>query len=261
MSDGMSGIRKAAEDVAARKAAGGDFSQDVELKMESGKSVRVRFLDTAKEIDKQWAWMHEMPARGKAKWGDNVPCLDQAGDGATRCPGCERGLDRAVEGFLNVLWYDGPVYAKKVEDGKERIDFKNVEGRGDVLAIWARGIMTLEELDALDVKFKGLHTRDVEVQRNTAKGMDTRYTIGPYLDPQTGDSKAEPLTAELQKLADTKPDLSVKVRPMTYEQMETRLAGRTLGPGASTPQEAQSADDLAAQFDNVTSTSPFERKG
>ena len=138
------------------------------------------------------------------KYPELTPCLDQAGEGAVRCPGCERGLDRTFVGWVNVIWYDGPMYpTKKVDDREVRDYSKEPNGMGDVLAVWERGITTFEELDAVDVKWKGITTRDAEVER-TGTGFDTRYRISPAL-ADDGSSNPTPLSPELEALVATKP--------------------------------------------------------
>jgi len=258
---GASGLRAVAQENAARRAAAAANNTDneVQLKIPKGETVTVRFLEDGKQLDRQWAYFHEMPPRGKQKWGDPVPCLDpKAVDPTARCPGCEKGLDRSIIGYINVIWRDGPVYAKTTVDGRERLDFSKVESRADVLAVWERGISTLTDLDELDVKWKGLPSRDADISRNTLDGFDTKYTIGVHLDGE-GNSVATPMSEADQKLAEGKPDLTERVKPPTYEAMEALISGRSLGTSAQTETEANDADALAAAFSRSADTTPFNK--
>jgi hypothetical protein len=205
----------------------------------------------------KWCWSHEMPPVGRAKWGDNSPCLDQGGKGEKRCPGCEHGLDRSFDGFISVIWRDAPLYKSETmqtKDGKSTYEklVKDASnnyiqiGTKDQVAVWNKGISVFE-----DVKYKGLMSRDFDVKR-TGTGFDTKHRIDPA-DPDAG---PVPMTEADVALAKTKPDLSTKVTPVTYEEMMAILNG---GGGQGQPQGGNAAvpDDA---FDRVADASPFAQR-
>src|SRR5262245_63850796 len=88
---GFEGVREAAKDIEARRSAGFTGSADLWFKLQSGETATVRFLEQGDEFT--WCWVHEMPPRGKQRWGDDTPCLDQERTG-NPCPACEQGLDK-----------------------------------------------------------------------------------------------------------------------------------------------------------------------
>lgn len=248
MSEGMAGIRRAA----ASRGSGGNASYLI-FKVKPGATETVRFIDVASEIDKQWCYMHKMPPQQGQKWGDDLPCLDQAGDGSVPCPGCERQLPKKIIGYVNLIWRNGPVMARK-EDGS--IDWKSEPtGRADVLAVWNVGISKLEELDAIDRKYRGITTRDFDVNRNTATGFDVRYRVDPHIDSD-GNSAASPFSEADQKLAAKKSDLKVLVQPPSYETMAAKLFS------ASQPEsEGGDGDDgFESGFDRAAEASPFAKR-
>ena len=246
---GMERFRKAK----AAKGSGGMGGNDVNFKVAKGQTEVVRFLDTGQELDKQWCYVHTMPPRGKQRWGDDVPCLDQAGDGAVRCPGCERGLDRSILGFVNLIWRNGPIYER---DSEGRINWKNEKGRGDVLAVWIVGQTRLEEIDAVDSKYKGLTTRDWDITRNMGDSFDTRYRIDPHMDPESGSLDAQPMSEADMKLAEQKPDVKVYCQPPTFEAMLAQITG---GGEQASGTNGATEGDLEKAFDQAADTSPFQR--
>jgi hypothetical protein len=249
---GMSGLRSAA---AAKKAFAGGGYDDVEFKVKDGDTEIIRVLDPASQIDKQWSFVHEMPPTGKMKWGENVPCLGgQAPDAHPGCPACQRGIEKSIEGAVNVIWRNGPQYASKLIEGKTVRDWKNITGKADCLAVWTMGITRLEELDSLDSAYKGIMTRDFQVKRK-GTGFDTVYSFAPAMDSDGNAMATPPSEADL-KLAEKKPDLAARARPGTAEEMERRLTGAA---GGSNNSMATSDDDIAQAFAASSDTSPFAK--
>lgn len=224
MPRGFSGVRGAAADIENRRNAGsGGTSGQLWFKLKGGESAVVRFLEQGDDFT--WAWVHEMPPRGKQRWGDDTPCLDQAGDG-TPCPGCEAGLDKKFKAFISMIWREAPVYARDAEGKiiKNPDGSYQVESRRDQVAIWERGITTSQELDGKDATYKGLRSRDFRITRRGSSMNDTVYII----DPADPDSGAVEMTEADVKLEQTeKPDLAEFTTPVTYDQMRQWLGQPT----------------------------------
>lgn len=223
MAGGIGGIREAVADIEARKAAGASGGAWVQwLKLKPGESATIRFLEQGDDVN--WCWMHQLPPRGDQKYGDNEPCLNTRNDG-TPCPGCERGLRRIVNGFVNVIWRDGPVWASEEVDsgkgdGKKWKKLKKspsgdliLDHREDILAVWKGGITVFEELDGIDVTYKGLMSRDFKVTRR-GEGLNTKYSIVPA-DPDGG---PQPMSEKDKELYGKKPDLTPYVTPAPYDE-------------------------------------------
>lgn len=226
MPTGFEGVRQASQQIAER---GASFKDDdiLYLKLpKSGDSARVRFLEQGGEEGSKkihWCWAHQLPPRGKQKWGDDTPCLDQDGSG-NPCPGCEAGLQRSFKGFISCIWRDAPVYGKNSEG---RTDWNNIVDKKDQIAVWERGIRQFEELDGKDATYKGLRSRDFIVTRR-GEGTSTIYTIDPA-DPDGGPQK---MTEADEKLEASKPDLQALITPMSYDRMKELIGA---GGGNTAP--------------------------
>lgn len=235
MPQGFAGVKRASQDLEARRSGGGGNTQSaLWFRLGPGEETVVRFLEQDDDI--HWAMMHEVPVEGR-QWGRDVPCLDQEKDG-TPCPGCERDLPRKFKGYINVLWEDAPVFKRddsgrmvKEQDGKTPV----VVGTKPQVAIWSSGIRLFEDLDEINANYRGLSSRPFKVKR-TGQGFDTKYRVNPA-DPDGG---AKPMTDSEQALADSKYDLNEYVRPGSYEDFEKELNGqqpeRQGGGGNGQPQ-------------------------
>jgi hypothetical protein len=227
--EGFEGVREAAAEIEERKAAGGK-SFDRKLQIEDGGSAIVRFLEQGKGV--KWCWAHQVPAIGKQKWGDWLPCLDQRGKGEKACPACEAGGElgkRKFQGYINVIWHDAPKFPK---DDQGRDDWakgplKNSDGSVVVeptIAKWNKGITVFEELDGIDATFGGLTTRLFKVTRR-GTSTSSRYTILPAAP----DAGPQPMSDIETQLAATKYDLSLDVTPLSYDKMAARCRGERGG--------------------------------
>jgi hypothetical protein len=251
----MSGLRAAA---ATKKAYGGGGGyDDVEFKVKDGDTEVIRVIDPASQIDKQWTFVHEMPPTGKMKWGENVPCMGgQSPDSHPGCPACQRGIEKAIEGYVNVIWRNGPQHATKTLDNGTTVrDWKNIKGKADCLAVWTMGITRLEEIDSLDSAYKGIMTRDFQVKRK-GTSYDTVYTFAPAMD-ENGNAMATPPSEADIAMAAKKPDLSVRARPGSAEDMERMLMGAAGGSNSTMNTNAE--DELAQAFASSSDTSPFAK--
>jgi hypothetical protein len=209
----VGGVGAAAKDINERRAAGSKGGARF-FKLKDGESKVVRFLEEGKEI--HWAWTHKMPPQGNQKWGDDVPCLDQAGT-SEPCPGCEEGLPKKFKGFISLIERDADKFATvKGDDGKERIDWNTVVGNEDAIAVWESGITVFEELDGCDADYKGLKSRDFKITRK-GSGLNTAYAIRPM--------DAGEMSAADRELEARKPDLSGKIKVGSYDEMRKRLIG------------------------------------
>lgn len=227
MPRGFDGVRAAAQDIASRAQSGGSGDDLDYFKLKGNNESRVvRFLEEGNEI--HWAWVHEMPPRGKQRWGDNVACLDQDGAG-NPCPACERGMPKSFLGVINLIEFDGPKFAT---DGNGRKDYKNVVGKETKVSVWERGIQTFEELDGKDATYKGLKSRRFRITRKGTGMNDTRYII----EPEDPDSGPQEWTDEEKALAANKPDLTPLVTPPAYDKMKEWLgAGNGNGGSQDSP--------------------------
>lgn len=228
MGEGFAGVERASADVAARRAQGGIFLP--RFRLEPDESATVRFLEQGEEV--KWAWVSQLPPKPGRSFGNFEPTRDQAGDGSTPCPLAERGLPRQFRGWINLIWRNGPVYARDAE-GKMRRDGSNkpvIESRADGVFVWEAGIMVFEELATLDRAYKGLSSRDFKVTRRGA-GTSTRYGIMPA----EVDGGAKPMSAADQALAKDKPDLTPYVTPKEYDELVRLLTGQAPSAGGPGP--------------------------
>ena len=207
MPKGFEGVRTAAAEINA-KQSNGPSDRVTYLKLKDGESATVRFLEQGDEIC--WAWCHEMPPRGRQRWGDMTPCLDQSGGGV--CPACRAGVDRTFNGWINLIWHDGPIY-KRNEDGST--DWNTVVERKPIIAQWERGIMTFQELDGKDSTYKGLRSRKFKISRKGSGMSNTKYII----EPEDVDSGPQELSDVEKELIANKPDLTEKITPISEEKM------------------------------------------
>lgn len=214
MPQGTQGIRNAVQDIETRKNSGGGGTGNW-FKLDDGASAVVRFLEQGDQV--HWAWCHDVQVEGQS-YPMSFPCRDQDENGdhvGEACPGCEQRLGRKFKGWINLIWRDGPVYAREA-NGRLKKDGDGkyiVEGRADVLAVWNSGVTVFEELDGKDITYKGLSSRDFRITRR-GTGMNTRYLIEPA-DPDSG---PQPMSVSDKKLAEEKPDLAPEVTPMPYDQ-------------------------------------------
>lgn len=110
MPRGFQGVRQASAEVESKRGSGGPGALYFRLK--AGEDAIVRFLEQDEDI--HWCMMHEVPVENRS-FGRNVPCLDQEKDG-TPCPGCERDMDRRFKGFINLIWFNAPVFKRDSEN-------------------------------------------------------------------------------------------------------------------------------------------------
>lgn len=232
MPRGFSGVRQASAEVEARRGSGGPGALFFRLK--AGEEAITRFLEQDDDIF--WCHMHEVPVEGR-QWGKNVPCLDQEKDGSP-CPGCERDMDRRFKGFINLIWFNAPVFKRDSENKivKDRLGDPVVTGEKPQVAVWNSGIRLFEELDEINANYKGLMSRRFKVKRK-GSGLDTKYMIVP----EDIDSGAQPMDDTEQKLAAEKYDLNQFTKPGSYEEFLKELGegngggNRQNGGGGESP--------------------------
>lgn len=214
---GISKVRSAADDINARKEAGGGGSRYY-FKLQDGETAIVRFLEDGSEV--ACAWVHQLEPTGGRDYGVKVPCRDQDFDTLQRgvgeaCPGCERDLRPQFQGAINMIWRDAPTLARD-DQGRLVRDENNkvvVDGAEDQLAVWVAGITVFEELDAIDADFGGLTSRDFKITRR-GSGLNTKYTIRPA-NVDGGPSEMSPADSAL---AEEKFDLSSYASAPEYEE-------------------------------------------
>jgi hypothetical protein len=210
------------------------------FRLKAGEEAIVRFLEQDDDI--AWCMMHEIPVEGR-QWGKNVPCLDQDKDG-TPCPGCERDMDRRFKGFINLIWFNAPVFKRDNENKivKDRLNDPVVIAEKPQVAVWNSGIRLFEELDEINANFKGLMSRHFKIKRK-GSGLDTKYVIVP----EDIDSGPQPMTDEEQKLAAEKYDLNSFTKPGSYDDFLKEMGQ---GGGSSGTNGGQAS---------APSTNPFMR--
>jgi hypothetical protein len=219
---GFEGVRKASVDT----QRGGGGAGSLYFRLKDQEEAVVRFLEQDDEIF--WVMMHEVPVDGRS-WGDNVPCLDQEKDG-TPCPGCDRDLPRRFKGFINLIWFNAPVFKRDDSNKivKDRLNDPVVVGTRPQVAVWNSGIRLFEELDEINANYKGLMSRRFKVKRK-GNGLDTKYSI----NPEDIDSGPQPMDDAETKLAAEKFDLAKVANYLSYEDFAKKLG---MGGGSAQQQ-------------------------
>lgn len=239
MGTGFSGVRKVVENNkrARENASNNTGSYVKKFKIQDGQTVVVRFLGHGEDMVK-WCYIHAIPTGGS--WPEDFPCLDQDGEGR-RCPGCESSNEKIAKkkfkGFVNMIWREAPKQEKQA-NGKWA-----TTGYQDAVVVWMSGITVFDELDTLDVNYKGLASRDFKVNRKGEK-LDTTYKIFPA----DVDGGPQPLSEADQELAKNSYDLQQFITPLSYEEMLDKVNGNA------------SASSGGNTSPNTTS-SPFSGRG
>ena len=208
MPKGFSAVAAAASDINERKNSGGTFETKKYLRLPNdGDRATVRFLEAGDDVTS--AWCHVVP-HPKIQWGIKIPCLDQDAETGERigkdCPGCEQGLKRVFQGWINLIWRDAPVYET---DSEGKVDFKSVVGTEDQVVLWQSGINVFEDLQFQDETY-GLDSREFIIRRR-GTGKNTSYNIIAVDGGPTKLSKAD------AALAEEKYDLNAIVAAPEYE--------------------------------------------
>lgn len=244
MGQGFAGIRRASEDINARRSGGGD-GQPGRLVLGDKEHTRVRFLEAGDDV--KWAWMHSMPPKNGKQWGEFTPCRDQGQDGSEACPACASPVKeiskRSFRGYVNVIRRDAPTFQKDNEGNIVKDAAGNwvkAEQVEEQLQYWEGGITVFEELDTIDRTFKGLDSRDFIITRR-GTGLNTRYSIVPA-DPDAG---SVPMTQKDMELAGKKRDLNLKITPVALDEMIRMLGGGNSG---------------SAMVDDVGRANPFRAR-
>lgn len=226
MPRGFERVRQASAELEARRTSGPGAGA-LWFRLKSGEEAIVRFLE--QDDDVACCMTHEVPVEGR-QWGRDVPCLDQDRDG-TPCPGCERELPRRFKGWINLIWFDAPVFKRDAENKivKDRLGDPVVIGNKAQVALWSSGIRLFEELDEINANYRGLMSRRFKVKRK-GEGLDTKYIIVPA----NIDSGPEGLSGEEKELAEKKYDLNEFIQPGSYEDFLKALGqGGQSGNGGS----------------------------
>lgn len=219
---GFTGVRNASAEVEAKRGSGGPGALWFRLK--DGDEAVVRFLEEGEEIF--WCYTHEVPVDNR-QFGRDVPCVDQDKDG-TACPGCERDLPRKFKGFINLIWFDAPVFKRDSDNKlvKDRLGDPVVTGVKAQVAVWGSGIRLFETLDEINTDYRGLTSRPFKVKRRGLK-LDTKY----HISPADVDGGAQDFTAEEKKLAGDKYDLNTFTKPPSYNEFLKELGEAPQGGG------------------------------
>ena len=233
MPRGFGAVRQASAELEARRTSGPGAGA-LWFRLKSGEEAIVRFLE--QDDDVACCQCHEVPVEGR-QWGRDVPCLDQERDG-TPCPGCERDLPRRFKGWVNLIWFDAPVFKRDSENKivKDRLNDPVVIGNKPQVALWSSGIRLFEELEEINANYKGLTTWRFKVKRK-GQGLDTKYIIVPE-DVTSG---ATPFDDAEKKLAEDKYDLNEFIKPPSYEDFLKALGqgGQSAGNGQQASPEAR----------------------
>lgn len=233
MPKGMSSAQEAFADIEARKNSGGGDSRLWFKLPKPGDTAVVRFLEGGDDV--AWCWTHQLPARGKQRYGDDIPCVDQDDSGRRKgaaCPGCEASDDRAFNGYINVIWRGAPVFKRDEKGFFEKKDGEMVVvGTADQVAVWNRGSQTFQELAGKEATYKGLMSRDFRITR-FGTGFDTKYVIEPVV-ADDGTSNPTPFTENDKKLMAEKYDFTADTTPGSYEEYKRLRDGGGSNGGVS----------------------------
>jgi hypothetical protein len=208
MARGFSKVAAARADSDKRKNSGGNFTKRLYFKLPGdGDTAKVRFLEAGEDV--AGGYFHPVQFPDK-KYPILIPCLDQDPLTAERvgrdCPGCEQELKRQFKGVINLIWRDAPLYATD-DDGN--VDYDEIVGYEDQVAVWQSGLETFEELQIQDETY-GLDSRDFHVRRKGLK-LATKYSINPVDGGPTELTKAD------KSLLEDKYDLDEILTPPEYE--------------------------------------------
>jgi hypothetical protein len=242
---GFEAVRRASQEITERKNSGGSFGPR-ELwpnLRNSGDTIQVRFLEQGEDVKVAWVHEYKKPNVNKSFF---TPCLDQSDEG-NPCPGCELGIKRKFQGYINVIQRNSP-QLKRGEDGravKNETGQYVVESYKDEIGVWVQGITVFEDLADKDITYRGLTTRDFKITRR-GSGLNTKYVIEPAVD-EDGNANATPLTADDQELIKEKYDLDKEyLTPLSYEQMNALFAkGEIPSGGGVKPEDVQPTSPFA----------------
>lgn len=207
-----------------------------------GDNADVRFISA------EAAYCHQVTMPGK-KYPDWVPSLDQSQpyvDGTSDCPMAQAGLRRALRGWISLVWRDAPLY-KRDDDGrmlKDQYGALVQVGVQDQIAVWTVGIQVMEELAAINAKYKGLSSRDFTVTRK-GQGLKTSWSILPA----DVDSGPQPLSSDDEALVESVPDLKTFSTAPDHSKLIELIAGTTGAPQMG-----------GGNLEHAMSTNPFMRK-
>lgn len=205
-----------------------------------GDSIVVRFLENSTEFEGAYFHMAQKVSQNGKKYFQRYLCLDQENESPGSCPACVAGIQKSFKGFINVVWYDAPVYQKD-DDGKlVKTNGEYVQtGVEDINAIWIQGITVFKSLHTLDLTYNGLTNNDFRIIRS-GKDKKTQYNILPVPgEPQEIDPK----------FIENKHDLSVFTQPSDLAAMQQAfLPGQ--GQQVATPEAGASPFLRKNRFDN-----------
>lgn len=247
MPRGFKGVRQASAAIQAKRDTSNFGPSALYFSLQPDEEAIVRFLEEDDDIS--WCWVHDVPVDGR-NWPQQVPCLDQD-DEDEPCPGCEQEMPRKFKGFINLIWFDGPVYKRdkdnrlvKGSNGK-----KIVSHTEDQVAVWSSGVRLFEELDETNDTYKGLRGRRFKVKRK-GKGLDTKYVI----KPEDIDSGKQDFSDEEAELDAKKYDLAEFMKIPSYEDFMKILNG-----GVGSFSKNSGSDDRTSNTDTAKKVNPFMR--
>lgn len=211
---------KNARDEAKRRQAENQSNYEKPFILQTGESAIVRFLETGDDL--VCAYVHHIKLPGQ-KMPRKIVCRDQDVETGARigedCPGCDSNdieiAKRRLQGAINVLWRDAPVFERDSDNRLVRDGRNNpvVASRTDQIAVWTAGPRVFDELIREDIETPGgLTGRDWKVTKEGA-GRDTVYDIRPAVR----DGGQSPLSDEDEKLTEGKYDLTKYETPLPYE--------------------------------------------
>lgn len=218
---GLAGLKAAADEQEAKKSqykegtVGPRFAKFV-----PGEPTIVRFLEQGDDV--QWCWVHELPKDPVKGFTGVTPCLNQDSRGSA-CPGCEMGIKRKIQGWINLIQRDAPKFERDAEGKvvKNPVTNKpNVNGTEDAVMVWNSGSRLFTVLANKDRAFKGLMSRDFEIIR-TGEGLSTQYSI----EQAEVDSGPQPMSAADKVLESEKFDVKSFTVPESYEVAKALLQG------------------------------------
>lgn len=226
MAKGFGFANKTRNERKARSGGSSAFSGKLVFKLpDDGDTGTVRFVEDEDGEIVNGCYVHDVPVEGRP-YPDMVTCIaqdDEGNDTDDPCPGCEKDLKRKERFFVQVVWYEAPVY-KTDENNRPVKDNTGdlvVKGYEDQLAVWPMGPQLEEQLEEIEEEY-GLLSTPFVIKRKGQK-LKTTYRIKPE-DPKNPEQEIDD---ETQALIEEKAyDMTEFTKPPSFEEFESRINGK-----------------------------------
>lgn len=225
MAKGFGFANKTRNERKARSGGSSAFSGKLIFKLpDDGDTGTVSFFPDDDGEIVNGCYVHEVPVEGRP-YPDLVTCIAQDDEGNETddpCPGCEKDLKKKERFFVQVVWYEAPLY-KTDENNRPVKDNTGdlvVKGYEDQIAVWPMGPQLEEQLEEIEEEY-GLTSTPFVIKRKGQK-LKTTYRIKPE-DPKNPE---QDLDEETEALIEEKAfDMTEFTKPISYEEFEARING------------------------------------